>query len=576
MPDALHLPLLHCAPTSPPNQLLLMNPPNFLLIISSPLSHPLSPPSHLTLQSPVPNPLSIPNLPYVSVSLINNAISKLKWSTAPGPDGIPATLIKSCPSLAFPISIIANRSFAEGSFIDQAKIAYIHPIFKKGSKSNVENYRPIASLSTIPKLIESLMASHLMDHLSHLIPPFQHGFVRRRSTTTNLTSFCQEAFSSIESGMQLDVLYIDLSKAFDKVDHILLIRKLRTLGLPDLIVNWIASFVSSWSYLVKLGDHRSSPFSPSSGVPQGTHLGPILFVLFTIDIPSSLSFAKILSYADDTKLFARISSLADCHSFQSDIDAFHSWCSSNGLHINLSKCGTISFSRSANPILASYTIQGAQLPRLDSIKDLGVTFCSSMDFSLHIEESCSRAFKLIGFIKRNSFILSKPESLILLYCSLVRSVLEFSSNVWNPHISRHSSRIESLQKNFTRFIYRRYLLPSPDSPIPSYEERCRSLSLDPLHLRRDISDALFIRNILLNSIDAPFLQSLIAFRCPPMHLRHFRPLSQSLHRSNYSMHAPIPRCTHTYNRCFFNSSSPDPISISRQSFITHCRNILSS
>lgn len=530
--------------------------------------------SHPSVNIPILPALNVPPLVVDSLS-VKKAIDNLKSSPIPGPDGIPTLLIKRCPALIEPIQLLANRSFREGTFFNEGKVAHIIPIFKKGNHSMVENYRPIAKLSAIPKLIEGLVASHLQVSLSGQIDPFQHGFVRRRSTATNLASFCQVASDALEDDNQLDVLFIDFAKAFDKVDHTRLVLKLEKIGLAESLTRWVSSFLSSWTYRVKIHNYTSQSFSPSSGVPQGTHLGPILFIIFTLDLPLCLNFCKALSFADDTKIFSKISSVLDTDSFQRDIDSFVNWCSSNGLHLNSSKCHIMTIHKGSSPIIAPYHMFNAPLVRVESVKDLGVSYNDKLDFSPHIQDICSRAFRLLGFIKRNAGLFSNYLSVCRLFTSLIRSLLEFSSCVWNPYIDKHISLIESIQRNFTRFVFNKYHLINPNGDRPSYSQRCVILNLQLLSDRRAIADALFIRGILLDEIDSIFLRSIISLRNPEYPLRHFRPINEISHRTNRALNAPVSRCTRQFN-LFFANNILDPLACSRDSFITHCRTSLSS
>lgn len=521
--------------------------------------------------------LNLPNLPVLSIpplvidpASLKRAIDSLKPSTSPGPDGIPPLLVKRCPALFEPILTLAIRSVQEGTFFDEGKVAHIIPIFKKGSRTMVENYRPIAKLSVIPKLIEGLVASHLQTSLTGQINQFQHGFIRRRSTVTNLASFCQVASDALDNNSQLDVLYVDLAKAFDKVDHTRLILKLKKLGLPDSLTRWISSFLSSWSYRVKLSHFLSNPFSPTSGVPQGTHLGPILFILFTLDLPLCLRFCVALSFADDTKIFRQVSSLADTTLIQLDINSFVDWCASNGLHINTTKSHIMSIHNRSDPIISSYFINGSPLSRVDSIKDLGVTYNNKMDFSPHIHDICSRSFRILGCIKRSACLFSNPISMVRLFNALVRSLLEHASSVWNPYLVKHISLLESIQRNFTRFTFIKFNLSAPDSNIPSYHQRCEALNLQLLADRRAIFDALFVRGVAIEEIDSSFLLQFITPRTHEYPHRRFRPLMEAHHRTNRSQNAPIARCTHTLNT-FFDNSFINPFNCSRKSFIEHCR-----
>lgn len=234
------------------------------------------------------------------VEEIFQSLSTLDLNLCPGPDGIPNILLRSCSySLAVPIHKLFSHSLSKGIFPFQWKNSYITPIHKSGIKSLVSNYRPITKLSAIPKLLEMLMMPWLTFSFKNLINTTQHGFIKGHSV--NLLCFYNAISKSMESGTQTDVVYTDFSKAFDSVNHSLLLAKLRLYSISDPLLSWFNSYLSDRTQQVEINGFLSDPFPAPSGVPQGGHISPLLFAIFIIDIGTCFSYCDHLLFADDLK-----------------------------------------------------------------------------------------------------------------------------------------------------------------------------------------------------------------------------------------------------------------------------------
>lgn len=247
---------------------------------------------------------------------------------------------------------------------------------------------------------------------------------------------------------------MDLSKAFDKVPHALLLEKLRRYGLPEWIVRWIQSYLADRKAFVKVRCTSSHLLAIPSGVPQGSVIGPLLFILFVNDLCSVLESDKLM-YADDLKVFRSVSSPLDSCALQQDIDRLLRWCTANGMEVNVQKCKIISFTRKRTPLLSSYRIGQNELERVNTIKDLGVTIDSKACFNEHIALTTAKAFATLGFLRRNAADFVDLFALKTIYCSLVRSQLEYAVQVWAPYYAVQAERIERIQRAFTRFAVRR-------------------------------------------------------------------------------------------------------------------------
>ena len=240
-------------------------------------------------------------------------------------------------------------------------------------------------MSAIPKLFEKFVTANVVHLLQSVITPQQHGFVKGRSTVTNLLEFVSHVFAAFTSKLQTDVIYTDFSKAFDKVNHNLLFLKLDMMGFSSTFLRWLSSYLKGRTQSVLFKGCLSRRIIVSSGVPQGSHLGPILFNLFLNDLPSVINHSMILMYADDVKLYLSIKSVNESLLLQEDLISFVKWCDCNFMLLNLSKCKKMSFNR-GTVIQTSYEISEIVLENGSSFCDLGITLDSKLNFNLHIRK----------------------------------------------------------------------------------------------------------------------------------------------------------------------------------------------
>lgn len=378
-----------------------------------------------------------------------------------------------------------------------------------------------------------------------ILSEFQHGFVKKRSTVTNLLSYISTLNSSLEKRLQIDSIYIDFSKAFDKVPHELALKKLDRLGFPVWIVQWLRSYLSERTSFVKIGCHKSESFRTTSGVPQGSHLGPLIFIIFVNDLCTYLESCKLM-YADDLKLYRIVTSVLDCVALQSDVQRLEEWCSLNGMEVNASKCKIIRFNRTRSDIVFDYKLMDKTLEKVTSIRDLGLIVDNKLRFSEHISATIAKAFVVLGFVRRNAADFEDVYTLKALYCSLVRSILEYVVQVWSPYHAIQANRIELVQKKFLRFALRR--LPWNDPlRLPPYEQRCQLISLETLASRRTLSERMFVFDVLSGNLDCPELLQRINFSVPSRSLRRHSALWLPRHRTNFGENNPIDRCCRKFN-----------------------------
>lgn len=492
--------------------------------------------------------LFIPKLVF-SEDIVRLALEKLPDSLDRGSDEIPALFLKRCAqSLAKPLCLIFNKSLEQSSFPCCWKVSNIKPLFKSGSRADVSNYRGIAKLSFIPKLFESLVCEHISFYSKSLIPHTQHGFVKGRSTATNLLEFTTFTTNAVERGHQVDTFYADFSKAFDRIDHNLLCRKLAFSGFPSLWVNWIYSYLVNRKQRVVIEDRISREIEVLSGVPQGSHLGPLLFIIFISDIDQKINNSQILLYADDCKLFKNISSHSDCAKLQDDISEVYRWATTNNLQLNIKKCNIYSFHRARNSLSYDYSLGGDILQRPELIADLGVTYDAKISFIPHMNKVIAKARAKMGFVIRNSKQFKDPYTLKTLYCSLIRSVLEYSSTIWSPSYAIHIKRIESVQKRFLLFTLRNIFRNIERSELPPYKDRLKLITLETLYSRRVTADLVFMFKLVSGSIDLPNMLARISFNTRINYRRQNNLIYLPTQRTNYGQQQPFYRMCSVFNQ----------------------------
>lgn len=473
----------------------------------------------------------------MNIDEIFQKLINLKERCNAGPDGIPPYFLKLCsPSLAMPISIIFQMSLNSGCFPQLWKSTFVFPLFKSNNKSDICNYRPICCFCCLGKIFESIIADCLLLNFKNVISQQQHGFYPGRSTETNLLLFTNFTVNCIENGGQVDTVYTDFRKAFDRVNHKLLIEKLHYYGIIGNLLLWLESYLTNRTQIVKIGSFSSYEIEVTSGVPQGSHLGPILFSLFINDISTSIQFCKYLLFADDLKLYINIKTDQDCVKLQQDINSLVNWCLLQNMELNYNKCKVITFHRKKNPIVNNYRIDNVQLVRVSHVNDLGIKLDFMLRLNLHIEDILTKCFRLCGFIKRQTRDFTNINSIILLYNSLIRSSLEYCCTIWSPHYETYINRLEAVQRKMCNYILFKLQI---DKNNYSYVERLELLGFRTLQFRRQCKNIKYFHKLFNGKIDCCELVSLFNFRVPNYATRIVELLYSNRHRTNYGLHSPI-------------------------------------
>ena len=420
---------------------------------------------------------------------IEAALKELNPYSAGPPDDIPACILHRCRSaLAYPLFLLWRGSYERGVVPSCLKRQYITPIFKKGSRSEAANYRPVALTSNIIKCFERVVRAELVGHLesSGVLNSSQHGFRKNRSCLTQLIDHLDSVLRSLNDGDEVDVIYLDFQKAFDKVDLNILMAKLEKYGVTGKLLSWISSFLCGRVQTVGVDLSLSSFRKVLSGVPQGSVLGPVLFLIYVIDLECSLTFSDSLSFADDTKISNAIRTIMDQANLQADLCSVVRWAEVNNMVLHDEKFELLSYTlRSSEPLrqlpfTAGYysyqTPGGVSLEPSVSVRDLGVILSADGSWKEQIAKVSAAASKVANWIL-GTFKCRSADTLLTLYKTLVRPILEYCSAVWSPTLVGEIAQLEQVQRNFTRRILGCQKL--------GYWERLAVLNLQSLQRRRE-------------------------------------------------------------------------------------------
>jgi hypothetical protein len=491
------------------------------------------------------NPNSHLNINTIKINsdIVFKQLKSVNVNKGAGADGIHPLLIHKCAKeLTIPITYIFTQSLVSGTFPGRWKQALITPIPKNNRKDDVSQYRPISKLCIFGKILEKIVADELSFTVRNFLSPNQHGFFKGRCVESNLVTFTDYLLTALNNKCQVDVVYTDFSKAFDKISHRVLLEKLWSAGIHGDLFRWIKSYITNRSQAVSIKGFLSDYLYIPSGVPQGSHLGPLLFTLYINDIGNVVSSSDHLLYADDAKIYKIIKTVDDCCKLQEDINSIAAYCDNNQLFLNPDKCNIITFTRNRNPILHMYSLNNQQLNRVDKIRDLGVIIDNKLTFHDHIDTIVQRAYKQLGFLLRVCKPFQHVMTYMILYYSLVRSILDFACIIWSPFYKCHINRIEQVQKKFLKAIDYRM-----GRGRNSYSNSLSHYGLLPLEGRRIQFDVMFLYKIVNNLIDSPSLLGRLLFKIPQRTARHKKLFAIPYSRTKYVSYSYFNRCLNYYN-----------------------------
>ena len=390
----------------------------------------------------------------------NVEVSKVIFSLknkACGLYACPAKVIKYVEEIVSPVlTSIVNSSLVNGRFPDKLKIARVVPVYKGGSSDLVDNFRPISILPLLSKIYEKLVKIQLLSFLSKykILSDSQYGFREGFSTTHAILDHLQFIYDGLDNNFTVLSFYLDFSKAFDSVDHNVLLRKLEICGIRGRVNDWFRSYLTGRSQYVSINGINSNLSAISFGVPQGSILGPILFLIYINDFPKISTFFKFNLFADDSTLSCKIKSkdpnvIVD--KMNMELKIISDWLNENKILINSDKSKYILFNRHKNLVLPPMTFGNHTLSPVNSIKFLGIFIDNNLNFNIHIQQICSRISKKIGILFRLNKIL--PSWVLkMLYNSFVEPQIAYGIEAWYGAPEYARNRVFLLQKKAIRAI----------------------------------------------------------------------------------------------------------------------------
>ena len=415
----------------------------------------------------------------ISKQDVLNELRKLEDGKASGPDGLPSTVFKSCAeALAWPLTVLFRKSINTGEIPQQWKQAIITPIFKKGSKVKPGNYRPVSLTSQCCKILERIIRKHIIDHLesNDFISPHQHGFVKNRSCQTNLLESLEDWTRMLDEGAGVDIVYLDYQKAFDTVPHERLKTKLQGYHITGKVMGWICEFLNNRTQRVSVNNSLSECTKITSGVPQGSVLGPILFIIYVNELPSLVK-SKMKMYADDTKLYRPVSDLSDVQLLQDDLDVLTEWSKKWLLKFNVAKCKIMHCGKQ-NPRAAYYMKRpNGETKALEEThveKDLGVQMSNTLKPTLQCTKAANKAMSALKLL-RMTFGHFTRSNFKVLYATYVRPHLEHCIQATGPYMAQDFKALERVQRRATKQVQ--------GLRHASYEERLKALDLTSVEER---------------------------------------------------------------------------------------------
>jgi len=424
-------------------------------------------------------------------AVVHKALRKLPNKLSSTPDGFPAFFLKRvADSISAPLAELFSLSFVLGKLPRVWLTANVVPVYKKNDASDPLNYRPISLTCVCCKLMETIIRESVVSFLSDqkLISGHQHGFRARYSTSTQLLECQAEWVQYLIHSLGIDVIYLDFAKAFDSVCHTKLLLKLRAYGISGNLLAWFKAFLSERTQRVLINETFSDSVEVTSSVPQGSVLGPLLFLLYVDDIVELVTDlpVSIKLFADDVKLYSNDRNSAD---LQNALDRIANWADKWQLKLASPKCTVFSIG-SGGGGRNVYRIGGVALENNTCCRDLGVLLSSSYKTSEQCAIVSSRAMRRSGMIFR-AFSSRCANTLRKAYIVYVRPLLESATQTWCPYLLKDINAIERVQKFFTRVLFKRCGLQKT-----TYEKRLKTLDLETLEIRRIRSDLKMYYQIL--------------------------------------------------------------------------------
>ena len=462
-----------------------------------------------------------------SPNLIKTHLMSINPNKAQGPDLIHGRILKTCAnSLAYPLSKLFMLSYKTGGIPTDWKVANVVPIHKKGSKTEASNYRPISLTSLVMKIYEKVIRDELLSRCGHLIDQRQHGFLASKSCCTQMVDFCDSLALSLNDNIRTDIIYFDFQKAFDTVNHDIILSKLKyQFKIEGSLLRFFVNYLKDRYQRVVIKNEQSGFLRVNSGVPQGSIIGPTLFILFLNDITEGLSEGTdITMYADDTKVWRRIGKTDDHYIIQRDIEHLLNWANRNKMTFHPDKCKVLTVTNGHRPDPDFvYTMSDNIIEHTDLEKDLGIHINGKLNWNAHCEILYSRANQKLGLLKRTCSFIANDSKRRALYLSLIRSQLEHCPIVWRPSAQCTIDRLESIQKRALKWVigdpYISFTLNG------NYYKICKQVNILPISFRFDFRDLLFFHSVFYSYSVTKLPDYLTRFTSSRLRRSHYDSLS---------------------------------------------------
>ena len=460
--------------------------------VFSKMSAPLSAPSELFPDDVHSTKETSINDIVFSIEDVIKAILQLSLSSAPGPDGFSCVLLKNCVySLSNPLYQIYRRCLDDGKVPKSFKRSCITPIFKSGNKGHAVNYRPVGLTSQLSKIFEKIVRGQMLDFFekNNVLNNTQHGFRKGRSCLSQLIEHFEKIIDYLDQGYNIDVVYLDFCKAFDKLDFNVLLTKLKNYGVGGKLGRWLYSFLIGREQYVMVNGFVSVVCDVLSGVPQGSVLGPLLFLVMINDIDENVKGAFLSSFADDTRIGMAIKGSEDVSNLQLDLDEIYKWADDNNMKLNSSKFELLHYGNKnfTNESYSYIDSTGKIITPQESVKDLGVIMSSNAMFSSHIDTTITKVNKLVSWALR-SFECRSKEFMLTIWKSIILPHFDYCSQLWNPNKVGDINCLELIQKCFICKI--------KSCKEMSYWDVLKDLKLYSLQRRRERYRIIYLWSIL--------------------------------------------------------------------------------
>ena len=474
---------------------------------------------------------------------VKDLLSILNVNKAYGPDNIGPKLLKeAAPSITATLVRLFNMSLSKGIFPSAWKLANVVPIYKKAEEFFTSNYRPISLLSTIAKVFERVVFKYLFNYFRDhfMISIWQSGFLPGTSTVTQLIEIYDQFCKAVSSGKDIRVVFLDISKAFDRVWHEGLLHKLKGHGIGGTLLKWLTSYLKDRQQRVIINGAKSEWGSIKAGVPQGSVLGPLLFLIFINDITYVINRCKIRLFADDTCLYIEVDEPDQAaEALNEDLDKIQEWANKWLITFSPPKTEDLLITNKRDRPHPTLELNGQPIKKVKSHKHLGVHLTNDLSWTLHAEETAKKANKTLGIVRPLKNKLDRS-SLETLYTSFVRPIIEYADEVWDvPADNKHPLKVlDKVQKEAAKIV-------TGATALCTTDELNSEAGWQPLSARRNLHRATMLYKIN-NGLAPSYLQDLMP--------NQVQTRTRYQLRNTQDLDVPMARLS-TYSNSFFPAAT---------------------